>query len=354
MSRFLSYIHNLRGVAILFVVGVHARGTADDWESNPVTHHLLAIFFDAQEGNGTVMFLFIAGFLFQHLMQRGFDFKKYIWQKFRFIVLPYILISIPVIIWRIHNHYVPWSVDESFGTRSDAYQFFYHLASGTHLSPFWFISAIIMYYLTSPIQHWLDKPFFYKYIFPVIFVAGMFTFRSFNNGNPFLSYLHYLPVYFAGMWTSYHKDKIFSMNLRNFWILTAIYLFVSILDLKHILTIALGVTFEEVLEGHAFVFNFYLFRSVLLCYMMAMLFYRLKDRSFPVLELLAEYSFGIYFSHFLLLLATRKVLDLLNVNIDFNILTFVAFYAFLVGISTLTVYIVKKLTGQYSRSFIGS
>jgi peptidoglycan/LPS O-acetylase OafA/YrhL len=354
MSRFLPYIHNLRGVAILFVVGVHARGTADDWPSNPLTHELLTILFDAHEGNGTIMFLFISGFLFQHLMQKGFDLKKYLSQKFRFIILPYILISIPIILWRIQHDYEPWSVGENFGTKSDAYQFFYFLASGTHLSPFWFISAIIIYYISSPVFHWLDKPVFYKYIFPVIFVVGMFTFRSFNNGNPLLSYLHYLPVYFAGMWASYNKHRIFTPDVKPLLAIIALYIVVSILDFQHILSIAVNVTFEDVLAGHAFVFNFFLFRAILLCFMMAMLFYHLQHKPFPALEVLAEYSFGIYFVHFLLLVCIRKALHSLDYVIDFNFLTFLIFYTFLVSISTATVFLIKKITGRYSRSFIGS
>lgn len=354
MSRFLPYINNLRGVAILFVVGVHARGTAEDWPSNPFSHDLLTILFDAHEGNGTVMFLFISGFLFQHLMQRGFDVKKYLSQKFRFVILPYILLSIPIILWRIQHDYEPWSVADSFATRSDTYQFFYFLASGTHLSPFWFISAIIIYYISSPVFHWLDKPFFYRYIFPVIFVVGMFTFRSFNNGNPLLSYLHYLPVYFAGMWSSYHKNQIFTSDIRPLLIMFALYVGLSILDLRGDLSIALHVSFENVLAGDAFVFNFYMFRAVLLCFITAMVFYHVQHKTFPALEVLAEYSFGIYFVHFLLLIGIRKVLQSLDYTIDFNFLTFLIFYAFLVSISTATVFVIKKITGPYSRSFIGS
>ena len=103
-----------------------------------------------------------------------------------------------------------------------------------------------------------------------IFVVGLFTFRSFNNGNPFLSYLHYLPVYFAGMWASYNRTRIFTPNVKPLLVLIGLYIVLSVLDLQHILSIALNVTFEEVLAGHAFVFNFYLFRANLLCLIKAL------------------------------------------------------------------------------------
>src|SRR5687767_9365862 len=78
MSRFLPYIHNLRGLAILFVVGVHAGGYVTDWQSHPEVNRFLHAIFDPSEGNGTVLFLFIGGFLFQHLTHNQFDFKKYL------------------------------------------------------------------------------------------------------------------------------------------------------------------------------------------------------------------------------------------------------------------------------------
>src|SRR5687768_13791779 len=97
MSKFLSYILNLRGVVIFIVVGVHARGNLSEWTDHEGALEFLATFFDAREGNGTVMFIFIGGFLFQYITHNNFDFRKYIEKKFLFVILPYLLISIPII-----------------------------------------------------------------------------------------------------------------------------------------------------------------------------------------------------------------------------------------------------------------
>src|SRR5688500_16048384 len=105
MSKFLSYILNLRGAAIFIVVGVHARGNMSDWSSHLNAHDFISSFFDAREGNGTVMFIFIGGFLFQYITHHNFDFRKYVEKKFLFVILPYILISIPIIAFRIYTDY---------------------------------------------------------------------------------------------------------------------------------------------------------------------------------------------------------------------------------------------------------
>src|SRR5688500_5818695 len=103
MRQFLPYIHFLRGVAILYVFAVHARGFASYWESSPDTFKFLDTFSDPSEGNGTTLFLFIRGFLFEHLSRYQFDFKKYLTQKFKNLILPYLIISLPLIWLRIHT-----------------------------------------------------------------------------------------------------------------------------------------------------------------------------------------------------------------------------------------------------------
>src|SRR5690349_11135791 len=40
MREFLPYIHFLRGVAILYVISVHARGFVSYWKSSPDVYHL--------------------------------------------------------------------------------------------------------------------------------------------------------------------------------------------------------------------------------------------------------------------------------------------------------------------------
>lgn len=153
MSRFLTYIHNLRGLAILFVVGVHAGGYEHEWVSHPGVNRFLDLIFDPSEGNGTVLFLFIGGFLFQHLTHNHFEYRKYLEAKFLNIILPYIIISIPLILIRINTSFHSLSLPEGFANRSPWEQFFYLLLTGTHMPPFWFISTIVLFYLTAPLLH---------------------------------------------------------------------------------------------------------------------------------------------------------------------------------------------------------
>lgn len=352
MSRFISHIHYLRGLAILFVVGVHARGGVADWASNPDTLKYVVSVFDAEEGNGTIMFVFIGGFLFQYLNRRSFEFSKYLQSKFKYVILPYLIFSIPIILFRIHSNYYQPGLPDGFPDYNVLFQFLYYLFVGSHMAPFWFISAIILYYITSPLFHFLDRPFFYKWIFPVVALIGMFTYRPDHNANPFLAYVHFIPVYLAGMCISHYHDRFFAIAPKLVLPLTLVYFAISFLDVRGMLQPDL--TFEQVVREGIVVFNFYYLRAIVLTILCLIVFYILRNQRLPVFDVLGHYSFGIFFLHFIIIMATRKAMELAGVTVDFTLITFLLYFTFITGVSTVGVYAIKRLAGDYSRNLIGS
>lgn len=355
MSRFLQYIHNLRGLAILFVVGVHAGGYSTDWVSHPEVRHILQTFFDPSEGNGTVLFLFIGGFLFQHLTHNQFVYKKFLEQKFLNIILPYIIISIPLILIRLNTPFDSLSLPKDFDKYPVVYQFFYHLIIGTHMPPFWFISAIVLFYLSSPLLHALDNRTFYKYFFPFVLLSCLFTYRPAHNANPILSYFHFIPIYVTGMWASFNKERIPALGWKLLGPLLLVYTTLTILDLAGINSaLPREMTFEEVLYEGRIVFNIYMFKAVVLCFSLLMIFHQLRNREMPLLEVLGHYSFGVFFVHYILISVSRKAFEVMGITIDFSVTTYLIFFVVVLMLSIVTVYLVKRLTGRYSRYLIGS
>jgi probable poly-beta-1,6-N-acetyl-D-glucosamine export protein len=354
MSRFLPYIHNLRGLAIMFVVGVHAAGYDTDWASHPSIRHFLHTFFDPSEGNGTILFLFIGGFLFQHLTHNQFDFKKYMEAKFLNIILPYILISIPLIIIRLNTNFDSLSLPAGFQERPVIYQFFYHLFTGSHMPPFWFISTIILFYFTSPLLHAADNRTFYRWGFPLILLSCFFTYRSQHNANTFLSYLHFIPVYITGMWASFNKEKILALGWKLLAPLLVIYLVLTAADLAGNFTLQRAMNFEMVLRDNLVVFNIYMFKALILCFALLVIFHKIREKEMPLLDVLGQYSFGVFFVHYILISVSRKTLEIFGVMIDFDLITWLIYFTVILMASIVTVYFVKKLTGRYSRYLIGS
>jgi surface polysaccharide O-acyltransferase-like enzyme len=348
MGKFLSYIHNLRGLAILFVVGVHAHGFDRD------TSRVFNSIFDPSEGNGTVLFLFIGGFLFQHLTQYTFDYKKYIEQKFKVIILPYLIISIPLIILRIYTGFESLALPEGFHERSITHQILYYLLTGTHMPPFWFITAIIFIYLTAPLLHAIDKNGFYKYGLPLVLLLYFFTYRPLHNANPFLAYIHFVPVYIMGMWASRYKSWLIANANTVLWLSVAVYMTITLLDVTEVMTFSRERRFEDVLYSRVIEFNVYALKAIALCLMLFMVMYKLRNREMPMMELLGNYSFGIFFVHYGFISLSGKIIDLSGVRVHFSLPIFIISFLFILLASTITVYFVKRLTGKYSRYLIGS
>lgn len=354
MRQFLPYVHYLRGVAILYVIAVHARGYASYWESAPEVYHFLDSFSDPSEGNGTALFLFIGGFLFQHLTHNHFDFKKYLTAKFKNLILPYLIISLPLILIRLNTNFQSPSLPDDFYDRSVILQVGHFLLTGSHMAPFWFISTIILFYFSAPVLHALDNGKFYTYVFPLILIACLFTYRPAHNANPLLAYLHFIPVYITGMCASYYKNKILSDDPRVFYILLAVYLGLCMAELGGWITTPRNISFEDVLYNGKLVFNVYLYKALILCFLWLTFFYRLRERNLPALELLGSYSFGLFFVHYFFISITREVFELKGIPFDFSLLTYLIYFLVILMASVLAVYAVKKVTGRYSRYLIGS
>jgi peptidoglycan/LPS O-acetylase OafA/YrhL len=354
MRSFLQYIHNLRGLAILYVVIVHARALNPEWLSHPDVNRFFDTFFDPSEGNGTVLFLFIGGFLFQHLTQNQFDFTKYIGQKFKVIMLPYIIISVPLIILRLNTTFVSLSLPEGFDDRSILFRFFYFLITGAHMPPFWFIATIVLFYLSAPFLHALDNQRFYNYVFPFVLLISFFTYRPEHNANPLMSYVHYLPIYMLGMWTSAYKEKILGYSKTLLGITTTVYVALTVLDLTGNLTLSRGLSFENVLYDGVLSFNIYIFKAVILCFMLMLVLYEVGDKQVPALHILGNYSFGVFFVHYLFISVSRKVVEVMGIDIPFSIPAYLVYFTFILLSSVVVVSLVKRVAGDKSRYLIGS
>ena len=94
MSLRLQEIHRLRGVAILMIVAAHCYQFFG-WTSHPFGEAIFKDVFD----NSSVIFIFIAGFLFQYLEERRFSATNYFLRKAKTVFLPYIIALVPALVY---------------------------------------------------------------------------------------------------------------------------------------------------------------------------------------------------------------------------------------------------------------
>jgi surface polysaccharide O-acyltransferase-like enzyme len=319
------------------------------WSDDDLSKELLITLLD----NGTVLFVFIAGFLFQHLQDR-FNYIPYLKKKFQYVVLPYILVSLPAILNRLFIEPGTW--EPAFLMDSpDVVKGLYLLATGKHLGPFWFIPMIILFYLISPLFIALDHPKFHRYMLPFLLLGSLFTYRFGYFSNSIDSAIHFLPVYIFGIFASRYKD-FFTIG-KNWltWVMVVVYVILAILELSEILPVYRLNSEADAASSLYFGFNSPKLRMMLLCLILIKVFYKIQHRRMPVLRLLGDYSFGLYFIHLYVIIALdtvyRKFVDPQPV---FSLLHYVILLSMTVFVSLGIIWIVRKVAGNKSRMLIGS
>lgn len=345
---FLNYIHYLRGLAILLIVGIHCR-ISFPWEDK-----IQARIFESLLDNSTIIFIFISGFLFQHLFVQRFNFKKYLQKKAKFVVLPYLLISILPILDKLyledHLVWLPLFLED----KPAIYKVLYMLVSGKHFGPFWFIPMIILFYLIGPLLVKMDNPKFYKYCFPLIFIAGLFTYEFGYYSSIIDSFIFFFPIYLFGMFASHYKEEIIKHGSIITIIVLLLYCTITLLEVFGVLEIHKLVGFEIKDPHPYFIFNLSKLKISALCLALINVFYWIRHKPMPFFKILGEYSFGIYFIHLYIIIAFQKTLSYLAFEFKMNSVTFLIYTFGVSIICSAIIWIIKSVLNNKSRYVIGS
>jgi surface polysaccharide O-acyltransferase-like enzyme len=352
-KKFLHYIHYFRGTAILFIVGLHACISLK-WGGAIMQRKVALVLFN----NGTVLFVFISGYLFYHLNKNKFDYLDYLKKKFLYVIVPYLIVSVPAIIDKFYfdkmgDH---WWMDHGFGEKSILSKIFVLLITGRHMGVLWFIPMISIFYLLAPLLLKFAKSKIFSYVAPIIIIAGLFTFRFGYYANIGLSLLYFFPVYIFGIWTYQLKDKLFEYSKSVIIVLGAMYMAMNIGEVME------WIAFDDLIrirDGYVIYngerFNYNKFKMQILCVLLLLLFYRLNHKQFNLLKLLGDYSFGIFFVHLYVIeiLRVAEQHRLIKVSPP-NFFTFLLYYAFIMLVTVVIVKLIKLVFKEKSRHLIGS
>ncbi|MGB3182180.1 MAG: acyltransferase [Cyclobacteriaceae bacterium] len=348
-AEHLQYIHYLRGLAILLIAGFHCR-TSFEWSSEIEQRMWYALL-----TSSTIIFVFIGGLLFQHLNHRRFNYQKYLGKKLKFVILPYILMSIPALINQVYfDDFKPWLPAWMEGS-SDFSMVLYMIVTGKHLGPFWFIPMVSMLYIVAPVLLWLDKqPWFYKLVFPLLFIGGLFLYDFGYEASTLQSFIYYVPVYIMGMGVSRYREDILALDMKLVVPVAIVYLAITLLQVADIVAIGKNYGFNTELPENASLVNLGKLKVSLVCLALLIGFYKIRKMNIPLLGFMADYSFGVYFIHLYIIRATEAVFGKANLSFPFNTVSFVFWLALITSICVAGIYVIKKITGRKSRYFIGS
>ena len=277
---FLPHIHHFRAIAILIIVGLHCYSILE-----PGTEPYLL-------RRGTLPFMFISGFLFQYL-SAGFSNMSYLKKKFKYVIVPYLVVSTPIIIVRImaasHSDDI-MSLIPNFATLPAVVQVVAYYLTGLHLVPFWFIPMICFYYLLAPVFIALDRDQRIYYVLPLFLILSLFVTRAPQVYKIHLAFVHYLSVYMLGMFVSRHNSRVLELTDKIWPILAGVLLVV----------LSVGKLFDS----HAYkpyVEQFLFFQKLVFCWALMYGFWKFDAYVPRQLKALSDKSFGIFFLHYYLL-----------------------------------------------------
>lgn len=332
MRDFLLYINRFRGIAILFVVFSHCIRLID-WNNKDIE-----MFFSSFFVEGTTLFVFISGYLFEHLKYK-FEIKKYFTAKVKNVILPYLIVSIPAIFVYLiglkteHS----WILTDDFNAYPNGLKILIFYITGAHLGPLWYIPMASLLFLVSPILLKINKKgYMLPFLFITLFLAYYYP-KPLNNSNNIQAFLHYLFIYVLGMFCSNKKETLNIILTRRkiFVFMSTVLIFLFILSFKEI---------NHGLFTQKTVFSFWLISFFL--------FYEKSNRQFEYLDVLAKYSFGIFFIHGYFISSILLVFKKFNIQPSHPML-FIFLSSLILLFCCCFIWLAKRILGKFSRFIVG-
>lgn len=350
---YLNFLNYFRGFAIFLIVMGHSFYITNFFNlSNPIGNPFFRKLFFTMTTGGTSLFVFISGFLFHHIFySRGFNFKKFMKNKFKNVFLPYLIIITPIIMIKF-----PETLTETSINISDIIRLILMYLSGALLDSTWYIPFAFVLFISSPI--------FIRYIeakkgkIAVIIIGlliGMIIHRPAHNLhiNVIQALLYFSPAYCLGIYTSQNKEKLLPyLKKYNSFIF--------------LLWVGMGVfqvhinKFMNMHKANMFAYNgidLMGIQKIIVCLFFVGLFYKIQDKKWIFIEkplsLLADYSFPIFFIHNYFILITKYFLEKYNFTLNFSYLGLIFFTTYICILSMIFTKIIKLIFKKNSRMIIG-
>ena len=353
----LNYINVFRGLAILLILAGH---TMQMGEVGSLTR---AISREIWAG-GTVLFVFIAGFLFEYLSHK-FEYKDYLSKKWTNVIKPYIWTAIPGVILCFT---LPTVYGNPFAEYSPLAQIGVFLTTGrVHNVPAWFIPMIVIFFFLSATLLKAEKRGILYKLLPIALLITViyprqdiepYMVADFDFWGKWAAYLkyvlhgfvHFFSSYVGGMYLAANIDKIDKMYAWRHLLLGAT-LLTAVADVYLLQTYGVS-------NGSVSKIFFTVWSLVMLKHYNEFFDKHPKINSF--MDVCAKYSFGLFFIHWYYVFAFRYFTGYSAVaegSFEVALTIAVVRYLFVFGASFVTLWGIKKILNKFgqdnTRKFIG-
>lgn len=294
----LNSLDYFRGIAILFIVAGHSFGS---WEINSLSEKILKNIIS----EGTVLFVFISGFLFHHIFFKNFNYKTFMIKKIKNVLIPFVVLTTLAFVYyffssRPFPHLDQLSYKLGIDNVFSWYEFFelwiVYLWTGLISVAYWYVPFIFIVFSISPLVNVYIKLSLVTrvIIFFGFLIISMFVHRPADNLSTLHNVIYFIPIYLLGVNCSISRDHVFNFLRGKGLVLAAMVFFLAVIQ---------AVYFDFVGSfGKKDLFSYngidiLIVQKILMCYFFISVLLRYESKSIPVLKLLATTSFAIYFIH---------------------------------------------------------
>jgi surface polysaccharide O-acyltransferase-like enzyme len=350
---FLNSFNYFRAIAIIYIVSAHTYWVAN-WEKKPLLYER---FISIMVANGTVLFVFISGFLFYHVFYAKFRYFDFVYKKFKNVFVPFLILSTLPILYYLYIQSGP--IDYFFFDRNEYgiwYQYIkpalLYYAFGYAQPPYWYMPFIMLTFLISPlhIKFIRMNTVAQSVILVVLLIISMLLHRPVNNLNPIQAVGYFSSAYFWGIYCSIHKEKIYKLLKGKDLFLLIPILGLAIFQILNFPKIHLYVKPAFELSYPDIIF----LQKVFLCLFFMVFLHRFEGIYIKILDDIAKASFAIFFLHCFIIRFIEVVIESTKIDFDGNAIVWVIITTLIIYLSYLLALLIKKvLPTNKSRFFIG-
>lgn len=349
-NSFYAHLHAFRGFAILNIVAAHCWTILIIIASEDNNGHDFLPLYSASETlfhNATIFFAVISGLLFSLILNK-YTWKKFYLGKIKNVLAPYLVFSV---IYAFLSGMLMVEPGSKHLTVNEVLNILpVHIITGSSFAHMWYIPVLMTLFLLTPVFNVIATN---EKLFPVlvfIVLAPLVVSRSWPD-FAWENFIFFFGPYILGILIGnhYNKFQVFVEKYKSIlWSIAT----VSTVALSYLYMIEyapiLGVKLQESI-GYI--------QKLSICFIVLNILYRNENKSSKILQTLGDYSFSIYFVH--MFFAATFGFIMITTGLTPPNTSAIFFSGFILLVLTLLVSIgftllIKKITGEYSRSVLGS
>ena len=337
--------HHFRAFAILCVMFTHLWHEPSFLEGFEAEKRLVTALSDTFFHSSTIYFIFISGYLFEYVNRRkAFSVPAFYLSKIRNVLTPYLVLSCLLLLaGSLMERWcgsVPAFINEGMPLTSLTDVLICLLYGSASLTPYWYIPFILSVFVIAPLFFHMKDSLLNRLlpplaVLPLLVPRGLLFF--------FRNYCYFLPIFLLGIFFARTRERCMDFIVRHLRAIVHIAVFTSLVIFANFY-----LDFIPNTETAYYVQK----TAIGMC---VILLLERRQQSSPLLDLLARYSFPLFFLHVIVQNICDPALftSLLSLCGD-RLLPVSLLVALLESLlCVLLVRLLKKVLGRRSRLVIG-